>query len=1011
MSFKRSSGVRVGPQRAGARATGSPAGSTRTRPGRRHNSLVRGAIAALGIATIAATACVPPAEPPTTLTVTASSGTIFYGDEIPAVTANYSATPTTEATCTTDATSGSPAGTYQTTCEGASLDGLSVVYVDGAITIEPAPVTVTASSATIGVGDPLPTITATYEGLKNGATAPVVEAVCITDATTMSPAGTYASSCAGASDSNYSFDYVDGTVQVAPAVVTVTASSASVTYGQATQPVTASYSGFKHGETEPAVLASCSTSWTPTGSVGSYGTSCSGASDPSYTFVYTPGTISVTPAALNVIASSASFSAGDPVPAITATYSGLANGDTAPGVAPTCATDATSSSPAGTYTSSCSGAWDPNYAISYTNGTVTVSAVAAPVVVSASSATIVYGDDVPDVTASYSGFGGGQSVPANAATCSTTASSSSGVGTYPTTCSGASDPNYTFVYTSGSITITAASATVTASSVSSTYGSSVAAITATYSGLVNGDMAPATPATCSTTATSSSPAGSYGSSCAGAADANYVFSYTAGTVTIARADATVTASNASFEQGGTAPAISAVYGGFVNGDTVPSSPATCSTNANASSPIGTYVSTCSGAADANYNFAYFNGVVTVTAPALPPITATGYAGYSTSTTASNVTGTSVGATLPAQTIYVTSVATFSTYANVTIATSSGAQAVFCKGRNTTNNSLTGCSGGTGTMSSGAVVSDGSPNGFDVYTIMGGAGAVSPSSLTIIQDVPASYRGMNSRVAATAANGVITVLPTPAATGTFNLVFGICNTGTATYSKTNPACRAGEIVYGPAIASPMGGTVSVSGISSDVTQKVNTFVQAPSSVAQGQTFTVYAAAAGSSIPKYQASQPFIGEPVVNNASGFGIVFPIPQGMEFVSAATMGGSAISSGKMTVKHCTATGTGCDAKLTGNYDATTLPYVKVAIPGVSVNGGDTITMPTVALTLKATGSVSTVAKATLTEFMINLNLTLGFLGQQNAYFDGYPTTASNPGGTPPKAPPVVLSSIQITN
>ena len=769
-----------------------------------------------------------------------------------------------------------------------------MVYVAGTITIEPAPVTVTASSATITVGDPVPTISASYAGFKQGETAPAVEAVCSTDATNSSPAGTFASTCSGAAEDNYSFTYVDGTVEVAPAVVTVTASSATSTYGQAPPAITASYAGFQHGETAPAVAPTCSSASNAASPVGSYASTCAGASDPSYSFVYVDGTVEVNPAALTVIASSESFVAGQAVPEITASYSGLVNGDTAPAFPPVCSTDATSASPAGTYVSTCSGAADPNYNISYTDGTVEVTAAAAPVVVTASSATITYGDAIPTITATYAGFGGGQTVPATPATCSTTATPGSGVGTYATTCSGATDPNYTFNYTAGELTIVPAQATVVASSESSTYGDAVPAITASYNGLVNGDTAPATPPTCSTDATSASPVGSYASGCLGAADPNYAFSYSAGTVTIAPANVTVTASDATFDEGGAVPVITPDYAGFRNGDTAPATPPTCSTTATSASPVGTYASTCSGAADPNYTFSYLDGVVTVTAVAPPSITATGYAGYSTQTDATNIAATSNGVNLPTATIYVDSVAGFGTYTNLTIPTSGGAQPVFCKGLAASPDRFTGCSGGTGTLSTGATVTDGSPNGFDVYTIMGGAAAVSPTSLTIIQDVPAAFRGMDSTVTATATNGVITALPTPAATGTFNLVFGICDAGTATYAQGDPTCHAGEIVYGPGAVSTMGAKVTVSGISSDVFQKISTYVNAPATVSQGDTFTVHAAAAGSSIPKYQSTQPVIGEPLVNNASGFGIVFPIPDGMEYQGVTTMGGSAISSGR---------------------------------------------------------------------------------------------------------------------
>jgi len=86
-------------------------------------------------------------------------------------------------------------------------------------------------------------------------------------------------------------------------------------------------------------------------------------------------------------------------------------------------------------------------------------------------------------------------------------------------------------------TISPATLTITASSGSSTYGSSPPAITAGYSGFVNGDTSAAlsTKPTCSTTATSSSPAGSYPSTCSGAADPNYTIGYVAGSVTVGKA--------------------------------------------------------------------------------------------------------------------------------------------------------------------------------------------------------------------------------------------------------------------------------------------------------------------------------------------------------------------------------------------------------------------------------------------------------------------------------------------
>jgi Lamin Tail Domain/Alpha galactosidase A/NPCBM-associated, NEW3 domain of alpha-galactosidase/MBG domain (YGX type)/Alpha galactosidase C-terminal beta sandwich domain len=91
----------------------------------------------------------------------------------------------------------------------------------------------------------------------------------------------------------------------------------------------------------------------------------------------TPGASNIVEPQLTITASSATMRAGQRVPAITASYSGFVNGDSAASlpIAPTCWTDATSWSPPGTYPTYCSGAADPNYTIdagSYVSGILTV---------------------------------------------------------------------------------------------------------------------------------------------------------------------------------------------------------------------------------------------------------------------------------------------------------------------------------------------------------------------------------------------------------------------------------------------------------------------------------------------------------------------------------------------------------------------------------------------------------------------------------------------------------------
>jgi hypothetical protein len=87
------------------------------------------------------------------------------------------------------------------------------------------------------------------------------------------------------------------------------------------------------------------------------------------------GTLVVSGAPLTITASSGTMTYGGPVPAITPSFSAFVLGQTnltALTTQPTCSTTATNASPVASYPSTCSGAVAPNYAISYTPGTVTV---------------------------------------------------------------------------------------------------------------------------------------------------------------------------------------------------------------------------------------------------------------------------------------------------------------------------------------------------------------------------------------------------------------------------------------------------------------------------------------------------------------------------------------------------------------------------------------------------------------------------------------------------------------
>jgi Ice-binding-like/MBG domain (YGX type)/Domain of unknown function (DUF4214) len=141
---------------------------------------------------------------------------------------------------------------------------------------------------------------------------------------------------------------------------------------------------------------------------------------------------------------------------LSASYNGFTDGDTSASLTtqPTLTTNATPSSPAGTYSIFATGAVDPNYTISTVIGTYTITQ--APLTITADNQVKTSGAELPGLTASYHGFVNDQTFfnLTTPPTLSTTAIASSPAGAYPITAVGAVDPNYSIHYAAGTMTVT-----------------------------------------------------------------------------------------------------------------------------------------------------------------------------------------------------------------------------------------------------------------------------------------------------------------------------------------------------------------------------------------------------------------------------------------------------------------------------------------------------------------------------------------------------------------------------
>ena len=140
----------------------------------------------------------------------------------------------------------------------------------------------------------------------------------------------------------------------------------------------------------------------------------------------------------------------------------------------------------GTYTITPSAAADSNYAISFV--TADFSITAAPLTVTASDQTKVYGATDPTLSYTITGFVNGEDESDLDTGVSISRAVGEAVGTYTITPSAAADSNYAISFVTADFSITAADLTVTASDQTKVYGATDPVLTYSITGFVNGDL-------------------------------------------------------------------------------------------------------------------------------------------------------------------------------------------------------------------------------------------------------------------------------------------------------------------------------------------------------------------------------------------------------------------------------------------------------------------------------------------------------------------------------------------
>ncbi len=567
---------------------------------------------------------------PAELTAKVKDASRLYGDDNPQFSSEYSgfvnnedaSVVTSNGSYTTTATEKSNVGTYPIKQTGATAQNYVFNYEDGTLTVNKAPLTMTANDKTMTYGGKVPTLDATYQGLKNNETVPVwtTQPQLNTTATPESKAAQYPITISNAVAKNYDVTCYNGTMTVKKAPLTAKVDNKSRLYGDANPEFTLSYTGLVNNETVPewGQQPSFETAAATQSNVGSYPVSLKNAVAVNYDITPVEGTLTVNKAPLKVTPKDYTRKYGEENPVFELLYEGLRNSENQPEwtQAPVVTTSATKGSSVGEYAIELKSGETRNYTIEKGTGRLTITK--APLTIKLQDATRKYGTTNPNFTMAYTGLVNNETEPAwtTYPAVSTTAQEKSDVGEYPITAIGGVLKNYEAEgIAPGVLTVTQASLVVKAQTASRLYFEENPTLRCDYEGFASGDgpsLFTASPVL-TTTATLLSPVGFYPIEVGGAAIKNYELSYERGQLEVQKRTLTASTGKYTRAYGEENPEFTISYKGFVNDEdeSVLMAKPKATTIADKNTDIGVYDITIGNGVAENYAFTYVNGYLTI----------------------------------------------------------------------------------------------------------------------------------------------------------------------------------------------------------------------------------------------------------------------------------------------------------------------------------------------------------------------------------------------------------------
>ncbi len=398
----------------------------------------------------------------------------------------------------TASVSGSPYAITPSAAVGGTFNSgnYAISYTTANLTVNPAPLTVTANGRTKTYGQTMTFAGTEFStgGLLNSDTVSSVtltsSGVAAAATVAGSPYAIVPSAAAGTGLANYTISYVNGTLTINQAALTVTANNRTKTYGQTVTFAGTEFtsSGLLNSDTVSSVTltssgaaATAAVSGSPYAIVPSAAT---GTGLNNYSISYANGSLTINPASLTITANNRTKTYGQTVTfaGTEFTTSGLLNSDAVSSVTLTSSGTAATASVAGsTYgivPNAAAGTGLNNYNISYANGSLTVNP--ASLTITANNRTKTYGQTVTFAGTEFTSAGLLNAEAVSSVTLTSAGASAGatvGGSPYPIVPSGAVGTglgNYTIGYVSGTLTVSGSAVTVTWGNPSPiTYGSAL----------------------------------------------------------------------------------------------------------------------------------------------------------------------------------------------------------------------------------------------------------------------------------------------------------------------------------------------------------------------------------------------------------------------------------------------------------------------------------------------------------------------------------------------------------